>query len=189
MNCWFFILNGQGRTPKCPQSILRPDWFNFLVKSLWRILIIRSFWVKTRHSDPNSGSKSPIVITPNHKISSTSGQNVTLHSQYCLALGQLTIIWSGPRSAVRHGDHHHDRYLSTTSSTTASDNCTTASLRIQEVDRLDTGWYTVLVSSESGVGQSRVWLEVSGDSEMLVTSSSMVTSVNCVITLSSLSLI
>jgi len=141
------------------------------------------------NSDLNPGSKSPIVITPNHKISSTSGQNVTLHSQYCLALDQVTIIWSGPRSAVRHGDHHHDRYLSTTSSTTASDNCTTASLRIQEVDRLDTGWYTVLVSSESGVGQSRVWLEVSGDSEMLVTSSSMVTSVNCVITLSSLSLI
>jgi len=141
------------------------------------------------NSDLNPSS--PIVITPNHNISSTSGQNVTLHSQYCIASGQVTIIWSGPRSVVRHGDHQ-DRYLSTTSSTMGSDNCTTSSLRIEKVDRLDTGWYTVLVSSESGVGQSRVWLEVSGDSEMLVTSSSVVTmtSVNYVmLVLSSLSLI
>ena len=123
----------------------------------------------------NDQPRPPHVFTPQHNISAITGQNVTIYSGFCSSSASPpTIIWTGPRVLLRqdhdHGaDHDHGRVR--TGLVSQDSNCSTLSLVMEEVDAGDSGSYTLLVSSEEGAGQGRVWLEVStGGAQMIVSS-------------------
>ena len=107
---------------------------------------------------PAASSDEPSVMTPLHNISTTRGHNVTIYSKYCSALPLTQTFWSGPNILVRQGDT--SGRFRTAEVGQETETCTTVSLVIGAVETSDTGLYLLVVVSEAGAGQGRVWLEV-----------------------------
>ena len=110
------------------------------------------------HPCPTPTIGQPSVMTPLHNISTTRGHNVTIYSKYCSALPLTQTFWSGPNILIRQGDT--TGRFRTAEVGQETETCTTVSLAIGKVDTSDTGLYLLIVSSEAGAGQGRVWLEV-----------------------------
>ena len=116
-------------------------------------------------------SPGPRVWTPLHNVSTTRGHNVTIYTKYCSSHPALAVIWTGPRVLVRHQADTQPatagRFRTSTVASGDTEDCTTVSLAIGEVAMEDGGLYVILVSSEAGAGQGRVWLDVAAGEERL----------------------
>ena len=54
---------------------------------------------------PCAPAPAPVtVVTPQHNVSTSRGQNVTLYAKYCAAAAPLAVVWAGPGLVVRHGE-------------------------------------------------------------------------------------
>ena len=111
----------------------------------------------------------PRVFTPLHNISTTRGHNVTIYTKYCSTQPVLAVLWTGPRVLVKH-EAVSGRFRTSTVASEEPEDCTTVSLAIGEVEMEDGGLYVILVSSEAGAGQGRVWLDVAVGGERLAVS-------------------
>ena len=119
----------------------------------------------------SDSSPGPRVFTPLHNVSTTRGHNVTIYAKFCSTLPALAVIWTGPRVLVRHEvditPAVSGRFRTSTVASGDTEDCTTVSLAIGEVAMEDGGLYVILVSSEAGAGQGRVWLDVAAGEERL----------------------
>ena len=54
---------------------------------------------------PCAPAPAPVtVVTPQHNVSTSRGQNVTLYAKYCAAAAPLAVVWAGPGLVVRQGE-------------------------------------------------------------------------------------
>ena len=109
----------------------------------------------------------PTVFTPLHNISTSRGNNVTIYTKYCSMSPVLAVVWVGPQVLVKQGEVEGRFRTSTVGEDRGDQQCTTVSLSVERVDSLDSGLYIILVSTEEGVVQGKVWLDVAQGGERL----------------------
>ena len=138
---------------------------------------------------PCAPAPAPVtVVTPQHNVSTSRGQNVTLYAKYCAAAAPLAVVWAGPGLVVRQGEA---AARARTNTEEEAGSCATVSLAIAGVQPEDGedldiyisrylhylhsvsagGLYVLLVSTEAGAGQGRAWLDVAPGGEKVVASS------------------
>ena len=84
---------------------------------------------------PCAPAPAPVtVVTPQHNVSTSRGQNVTLYAKYCAAAAPLAVVWAGPGLVVRQGEAAA-RARTNTEEETGS--CATVSLAIAGVQPED----------------------------------------------------